>query len=86
MDATAELNKPYVRNDFLTAKSVTRYIDTTYPNRFSDLQKFTAVNEGLRANDAMEGCRAADRIADMLRHVDRVRERFYSELNLRDSL
>lgn len=83
---TAEQNAPYLRNDFNTARSVVRYIDLTYPDTFGDLHKFAAVNEALRANDAMEGCRAADRIAVTLERVRMVRERFVSERNLRATL
>jgi len=83
MNVTAELNAPYVRNDFLTARSVVRYIETTYPGMFDEQAKFAAVNKALRANDATVGCQIADSIAVKLREV---RQRFASERNLRASL
>lgn len=90
MNATAELNAPHARNDVLTTSAVLRYIVLHYPDTFGEVHLFAAVNEALRANDAMEGCRAADRIAVTLERVRakmaKLHERFADERNLRDTL
>lgn len=83
MDATQELNAPYVRNDINTTHAVMSHIDSRYPGEFGEIHYRACVQEALRSNDAMVGCRIADNIAATLR---RVRERFVAERNLRASL
>lgn len=83
MDATQELNAPYVRNDINTTHAVMSHIQAKYPGEFGEFHLVTCVQEALRANDASVGCRIADGIADKLRAH---RERFASEVNLRGSL
>lgn len=73
MNATQELNAPYLRNDALTASAVRRYCAWKYGEVFGHVHVLAALLAALDANDADAGCKVADEIAAKL---GQIRQRF----------